>query len=136
MAWIGWQRSHHSHPRWPGKSVVFTRVRHLINTYTRIFFTNVIKILEIYSDTLKEEIFLYLRHWQCNPNENILKNKEEMTKGFIKITVKMCITLQYLDLFKVGAYENVNTSSQELSNDMWYGDYDWFCQPAAQYPVY
>ena len=41
------QRKHHS--------VVFTKVRHL----PELVFSLLIKILEIYSDTLKEDIFLY-----------------------------------------------------------------------------
>ena len=42
-------------PLWPGKSVVFTRVSHL----PELVFSLLIKIQEMYSDTLKEDIFLY-----------------------------------------------------------------------------
>ena len=42
-------------PLWPGKSVVFTRVSHL----PELVFSLLIKIQEIYSDALKEDIFLY-----------------------------------------------------------------------------
>ena len=42
-------------PLWPDQSVVFTRVTHL----PELVFSLQIKIQEMYSDTLKEDIFLY-----------------------------------------------------------------------------
>ena len=67
-------------PLWPGKSVVFTRVSYL----PELVFSLLIEIQEMYSDTLKEDIFIrdicpwYLSTRQYNLNENILTNKEEM----------------------------------------------------------
>ena len=59
-------------PLWPGKSIIFTRVSHL----PELVFSLLIKIQEMYSDTLKEDIYFSTR--QYNLNENILTNKEEM----------------------------------------------------------
>ena len=56
---------HRCHPHRPGKSIVFTRAGHL----TELVFSLLIKILELYLDILRGNIF---RYQKCNPIKNIL----------------------------------------------------------------